>query len=205
MLAVKPKQKRSMARVARLLDAAESLVTEHGVQGFALSAVAKLTGTAQGSLYQYFPSRDALLGSLHERYVKEALAAMDGVEAGFAETSKPSPEILVALAFQHFVNLYAPGRAYRAIRSATHISANTIENRLDEEIVTRMSALISVMAPGVNDGRTGILARVLVEMGDTFLPLVHEDRMWRIEGARAMIGYLRDAVWTRPAGKNSTV
>ncbi len=56
--------------------AAMDLVERDGVE-FRLSAVAERAGVSPGSLYQYFPSREALLGALIDRQVEMDRAALE--------------------------------------------------------------------------------------------------------------------------------
>jgi len=62
----KPLQSRSKATVDAVLSAAAHILEERGLTGFNTNAVAERAGVSIGSLYQYFPSKDAILVSLME-------------------------------------------------------------------------------------------------------------------------------------------
>lgn len=62
-----PQQERSAARVTRLLDAAATLIAEVGVEATTTNAIAAAAETSVGSLYQFFPNKDAVLSALAER------------------------------------------------------------------------------------------------------------------------------------------
>ncbi len=62
-----PQQERSAVRVARLLDAAATLIAEVGVEATTTNAIAAAAETSVGSLYQFFPNKDAILSALAER------------------------------------------------------------------------------------------------------------------------------------------
>ena len=55
-----PPQKRSADTVAVIVEAAARVVELNGFEGFNTNAVAEGAGVSIGSLYQYFPSKDAL-------------------------------------------------------------------------------------------------------------------------------------------------
>ncbi|MFI4880731.1 MAG: TetR/AcrR family transcriptional regulator [Steroidobacterales bacterium] len=55
----------------RLLDAAERAVLETGAGHLTLDAVAKFAGVSKGGLLHHFPSKDALLEAMLERYLKD--------------------------------------------------------------------------------------------------------------------------------------
>ena len=62
-----PRQARSRQTVERLLDAADQLLSEQGLLAFNTNAVAAEAGIDIASLYQYFPSKEAIIYSLLEQ------------------------------------------------------------------------------------------------------------------------------------------
>jgi AcrR family transcriptional regulator len=85
-----PRQARSQATVEAILDAAARVLVERGYAATNTNLVAERAGVSVGSLYQYFPNKDALIAALHERHarqmnevVERALAECDGL--GFDE------------------------------------------------------------------------------------------------------------------------
>lgn len=62
-----PQQARGAARVDAILDAAEGVIASDGPDGASMNAIAKAAGTAPGSLYHFFPDKDALLVAVAER------------------------------------------------------------------------------------------------------------------------------------------
>lgn len=74
-----PKQARSVETVNVIVEAAARILEEGGHDRFSTNAVAERAGVSVGSLYQYFPSKDALIGALIVRetasLVEEAVVA----------------------------------------------------------------------------------------------------------------------------------
>jgi AcrR family transcriptional regulator len=62
-----PSQPRSERMVATLLEAAAQVLETKGLEGFNTNAVAERAGVSVGSLYQYFPGKDALTIALMQR------------------------------------------------------------------------------------------------------------------------------------------
>ncbi len=62
-----PRQRRAQHTVASILEAAAQLLETQGLAGFNTNAVAERAGVSIGSLYQYFPSKDALTLALLQR------------------------------------------------------------------------------------------------------------------------------------------
>jgi len=63
-----PAQQRSRDRFERILACAADLMVEKGSDAFRMSDIVERTGIAFGSLYQYFPDKTAVVGTLAERY-----------------------------------------------------------------------------------------------------------------------------------------
>ena len=61
---IEPTQDRSRRKVALMLKAAKSLAIELGTLDFKMTEVAARAEVAVGTLYQFFPSRHALIGKL---------------------------------------------------------------------------------------------------------------------------------------------
>lgn len=62
-----PEQSRSAATVTAVLEAAARILERDGLEGYTTNAVAERAGVSIGSLYQYFPNKDALTVALIER------------------------------------------------------------------------------------------------------------------------------------------
>jgi len=65
------RQERGQRRIAAILEAAAALFTSRGVEGTTMSAIAAQSGTSIGSLYQFFPNREALVEALAEQYLAD--------------------------------------------------------------------------------------------------------------------------------------
>jgi AcrR family transcriptional regulator len=63
-----PTQQRSRDRFERILECAAELMAEKGSEAFRMSEIVERTGVPFGSLYQYFPDKTAIIGTLAERY-----------------------------------------------------------------------------------------------------------------------------------------
>lgn len=72
-----PVQQRSRDMVAILMDAAARVIVERGFDNLTTNHVAAAAGVSIGSLYQYFPDKDALVEALLQRHAAELLAVVD--------------------------------------------------------------------------------------------------------------------------------
>ena len=80
-----PTQRRSRERFEKILACAEELLLEKGGDAFRMSDIVERANVPFGSLYQYFPDKTAIIGTLAERYnaighecVRRELEAMRG-------------------------------------------------------------------------------------------------------------------------------
>ena len=80
-VAKEPKRERGKQRVAALIDAGAELFAEKGYEATTMTEIASRAGAAIGSLYQFFPSKEALAEALFNRFAERAAAAFAQVEA----------------------------------------------------------------------------------------------------------------------------
>jgi AcrR family transcriptional regulator len=73
----RPTQARASATVDAILVASARAFRDHGFERASVNAIADLAGVSIGSLYQYFPSKEALLIALAEHHTEEALATLE--------------------------------------------------------------------------------------------------------------------------------
>lgn len=73
-------QKRSQATVEILLDATARLLAREGYDRASTNRIAAVAGVSVGSLYQYFPNKEALVAALVARHNREMLGLL---RAGF--------------------------------------------------------------------------------------------------------------------------
>src|SRR3954447_23097894 len=65
-----PRQDRSRATVDAILEAAARVLVKQGFERTTTNRVAEAAGVSIGSLYQYFPSKEALVAALVERHIE---------------------------------------------------------------------------------------------------------------------------------------
>jgi AcrR family transcriptional regulator len=75
-LARSPVQKRGQQRVDAILDAAEAVFGEVGVEAATTNAIAERAGASVGSLYHFFSNKEAILYALAERYAATMTSAL---------------------------------------------------------------------------------------------------------------------------------
>jgi len=74
----KPRQQRSQDTVECILDATARVLCSTGYDRASTNRVALAAGVSVGSLYQYFPSKEALVAALVERHVEQMTSLVTG-------------------------------------------------------------------------------------------------------------------------------
>ena len=67
----RPSQSRSRALVDAVEQACLRILDETGEESLTVARIAELSGVAVGSIYQYFPNKDAIVALLYERVLDE--------------------------------------------------------------------------------------------------------------------------------------
>jgi AcrR family transcriptional regulator len=73
----RPEQDRSRATVDAIMAAAAHVLVRAGYAAFTTNRVAEKAGVSIGSLYQYFPNKESLLGELMKRHLNDIEATLE--------------------------------------------------------------------------------------------------------------------------------
>lgn len=173
----RPVQRRSLERVERILDACSVLLDETGHAGLTTKAVAHRAGVPIGTLYQFFPNLQGLLGALAQRNLArfvDRLAARAGAE-------RPARiDALVDLAVDEYVVMRrtVPGFGvvdFGLIGHQDPGSSHLIDAVLDNNaaVAEQLRAFGDSLLPGTWPDRTTVRTawRVALESADAVLRL----------------------------------
>jgi len=140
-----PVQKRSRERFERILSSAAEIIAEKGSEDFRMSELVERSGVAFGSLYQYFPDKTAIIGTLAERYnaighdcVRRDLSVVKDVR-----------DLHPALCriVDSYYRMFMEQPVTRDIWQATQ--ADRVLQKLDEEDVDLLAGLLSEALRGI--------------------------------------------------------
>jgi AcrR family transcriptional regulator len=137
-----PKRERGKQRVAALLDAGAALFAERGYDATTMTAIAERAGAAIGSLYQFFPSKEAVAEALFDRFAERAASSFARVEE---RAPGLSPAELADLMIGHKLGLRSDREAAEAALSSA--IAGIIERRkpLGDAVRARIAVLLRSM------------------------------------------------------------
>jgi AcrR family transcriptional regulator len=107
-----PRQARSKARLALVLEAAERVLVAEGVEALTTTRVAAEAKVSVGSLYQYLPDRGAIIDALASGCFTRLEAVMDDlVRAAAAERWEDPVGVLI----DAFAGIYRTEHGFRAL------------------------------------------------------------------------------------------
>ena len=169
-----PTQRRSQERLARIARAAGELCAQLGADAVTMEAIAERAETSIGSLYRFYPNRDALLEAVAERYVTDLHAVLDG-EEGAAESlaALPIGELVDAI-LEPFLAFHRAHPGYFAILFAPQGSAalRAVRGRMRQRLAGRLDTLLALRAPALAADRRRRVALTTVEAARALLQFI---------------------------------
>jgi AcrR family transcriptional regulator len=165
-----PKRARGKQRVAELLEAAAEVFAEKGYEAATMTEIAARAGAPIGSLYQFFPVKDALADWLVQNYIALLEADLQALET---RASRIDTETLVD-------NLLGLLHAHEREHAA---AAPLVEARMDERmrrttfrhmLRKRIAAILRVRSPTLSAEAAREMAVVLVSLMKAECALVDE-------------------------------
>jgi AcrR family transcriptional regulator len=192
----RPVQDRSRQTVAAILEAA-ARIFDRGTTA-TTGGIARLAGVSIGSLYEYFPNKDAILESLVDRHVDDAVHDLRRTLAALPPATTPLATGVRRLV-DRMLELHAdrPGLHRLLVGRVMTMPAvrrrlRAVERRLRDELAEWLRAQPEVVVPNVP-----LAVRVLVEGTDALVHRWVEDaegtvpETFAAELTRLWVGYLR--------------
>jgi AcrR family transcriptional regulator len=177
----KPLQERARQKVELILEAAIRLLDKGGLAVLTTNAVAEKAGVSIGTLYQYFPNKDAILDALADR---EMLGLSARVLIALDDPSARSPQDRVGQIMRAVAVSY--GERQRVHRIVIEYSLSRGGKRM-APLIARIIALLT--SPDRQRGRApmsaadafvltnaflGVMRAIIMHADDTSLPPLTE-------------------------------
>jgi AcrR family transcriptional regulator len=175
----RPLQARSQRTVETVLKAAAQVFARRGYAGATTNHIAERAGVSIGSLYEYFPSKDAILVALMEAHLHEGEAVLMRAAAEIAGASLSLAAMIRHLA-RAMVELHARDRnLHRVLFEEAPLPRRLRELLADMEarIIDQVEALLRV-TPEVTVANPSLAAAVVVKTVEalTHNLVVHGER-----------------------------
>lgn len=146
-----PRQARSKATVDAIVEATGQVFERGGYRRTTAVKVAERAGVSVGSLYQYFPDKEAMIAAFFERRLAEDIELMQAVAVRALDAS---PVALLRIAVEEMVALYRRDRAlYVGVAEILPMAEQTPEVREGLERAVAMTLMHLRMHPELARGR----------------------------------------------------
>ncbi len=181
-----PKQARGKQRVDHLLDTAAQVFDEVGIEAASTNLIARRAGVSIGSLYQFFPNKEALFNALVERYAQAMLSVFTAQRLETLTITE-----IVASMVDEMLALEQEQAGFKAVFMTTSTAS-----QLHVEIVGAVYAMLRAHLPLLTDAQCHETAAVGVGIVKGLMMLsAPPDNLpvERIAGIikRALLAYLR--------------
>ena len=159
-----PRQARSVETRARILDAAKSVFAEHGYASGTTNRIAEAASMSVGSLYQYFPNKDAILVELVKAHIAEGMTALASALSSAGPVTQPSQiEPAIRAVVSAMVDVHAADRALHRVLFEESPRAPSLLADLRQLEEVAVEAVATVLADaGVAGDDPRLRARVTV-------------------------------------------
>lgn len=158
----RPRQVRSVATFEAILEAAARILESLGFAGFNTNAVAERAGVSIGSLYQYFPSKDALIVELIRRErAKLSNHIVEAIQQHEAADLKDKLKLIIHAAVQH--QLSRPQLARTLEFASELIGKDVEESELQHELESIISDLFK--RSGISQAQTEVQDVIALSKG----------------------------------------
>jgi AcrR family transcriptional regulator len=155
-----PKRARGKQRVADLLQAAAAVFAEKGYEAATMTEIAIRAGAPIGSLYQFFPVKDALAGTLVQNYVALLAADLQQIESHAARLDiRTLVEELFGLLRAH-----PPERAAALPLAESRMDERTRRATFRHMLRKQIAAILRARAPALSAEPARDLAVVVLQL-----------------------------------------
>jgi AcrR family transcriptional regulator len=174
-----PRQYRGQKRVEEILDAAEQVIAEVGIEAATTNAIAARAGAGMGSLYHFFPDKAAIVEALASRYANTLRGLTQ--YATQPELARVPLARMVDAIIDPLVAFMTASPAYRYVFHATNRPGAPAQREqcLHDEVRGQVEHKMAARAPHTDPEQRRIHAMVAVEFVHRML-----DFAWEVPAAQ---------------------
>jgi AcrR family transcriptional regulator len=168
------RQARGERRIDLILDVASQVFAEIGFEAATTNAIAARAGISPGSLYQYFPNKDAIGEALANRYRQKLRTTR---EDAFAPGIVNLPiEAMVDRVVDPIAAFQAENIGFRVLWAGSDVSPRlaAVMDEFHASVVERVASMLAILVPGQPPEIINRRARVCVQIVRAVLALTAE-------------------------------
>ena len=156
--------------MSALLDAADSVMAESGYESATMSEIAERAGACIGSLYQFFPNKQAVAQGLCVRYSQEIERLWAPLEK---EAATLTVQELVSRLMDRLAHVIDAHPALLALMEAPAVTHNP---SIREQFRLQIARCLATMRPQLSSAKTMQISIVSLQMMKSFSELYAETK-----------------------------
>jgi AcrR family transcriptional regulator len=168
---LEPQRDVGRQRVAELMEAAAAVIQERGFEATTMAEIAARAGAKIGSLYRFFPNKEAVADALMRHHAEVLQAECDAIQARAAEAT---PEELADILIDLLVKLYPQARAFTALLDS-RTDWTAVRERFRAQTLAGIRLALTACAPGLDDKETDDIAVVVLNNMKTMVGMIMKD------------------------------
>jgi AcrR family transcriptional regulator len=177
------RQERGKKRITELLRAAGEVFADVGYENATTNAIAARAGVSPGTLYQFFPNKQAIAEALANAYAAENQGVHESAfDLNSADTSLPLRELIDRLV-DPFLEFRRDAPGFQALFTGSVVSRELAERSqvLHEQMKQRIAQIIRSRNPHLRPEAVQTAAETSVQIVKGMLPLALEGTAKRRE------------------------
>lgn len=168
---LKPQRENGRQRVAELMQAAADVIEERGFEAATMAEIAVRADAKIGSLYRFFPNKDAIAEALMQNYSEILDTEYQGV---IAQARDLTVDELADTLIDLLVKTYSQSRAYIALLDS-RTDWTTIRLRFREQAIDGVLAALQANVPDLAEAEGRDIATMVLNNMKTMVAMTFGD------------------------------
>jgi AcrR family transcriptional regulator len=172
---LEPQRDVGRQRVAELLQAAAAVIQEQGFEAATMVEIAERADANIGSLYRFFPNKDAVAEALIRQYSETLQVEYDAIHARAADAT---PQELADILIDLFMKLRPQARALTALldsRTKGTEDRQRLRTQLRAQTLAGIKTALTICAPDLDDKEAEDIAAVVLNNMKTMWGMAKKD------------------------------
>jgi AcrR family transcriptional regulator len=165
---LEPQRDVGRQRVAELLQAAAAVIQERGFEAATMAEIAARAGAKIGSLYRFFPNKDAVAEALMRRYAEALQAEYDAIHAD------ATPQELADILIDLLVKLRPQAAALTAFLDS-RTDWTEVRRRFRTQTLVGIKTALTICAPDLDGEEAEDVAAVVLNNMKTMVGMTMND------------------------------
>jgi AcrR family transcriptional regulator len=168
---LQPQREVGRQRVAELMAAAAAVIQERGFEATSMAEIAARADAKIGSLYRFFPNKEAVAEALMQQYAEVLQAECDAI---YARAASAEPEELADILIDLLVKLYPQTRAVAALLDS-RTDWTKIRRRFRSQALAGIKTALKACAPDLDNSAADDVAAIVLNNMKTMVGMTMKD------------------------------